>query len=284
MRDNLGGISPIQWSSLVQETRRRRKAEKLTQRDHAALAGVSVPTLAAFDRGDLTLTLGKAFDILRVVGLVDEPSLETAQDIFVRDAFSKKMAAIARTDCPYGWCRIDCWFEGTEKNIDEKQLDQLVQQMVDLSSGAYLHFKPDGRMFLLRGYQEDAQKTFPPGKIFDPTAPILLLGNALLLTEKLAIMAGQSPENPITVHFRVLYTGLAGRVLRHWLNPLSSLVIGNHIATGDEVLVEATIPAANISAHLAEHLFPLVTAIYKRFGLTDVPLAFFNAEVARLLS
>ena len=50
------------------------------------------------------------------------------------------------------------------------------------------------------------------------------------------------------------------------------------------MLAQATIPAADISAHLAEHLFPLVTAIYKRFGLTDVPLAFFDAEVARLLA
>ena len=56
-----------------QEAIRRRKEEKLTQREHAALASVSIPTIVGFDRGEKTLTLAKAFDILRVVGLIEEP-------------------------------------------------------------------------------------------------------------------------------------------------------------------------------------------------------------------
>jgi hypothetical protein len=50
-------------------------AAKFTQREHAALASVSVPTVASFDRGEATLTLAKASDILRVVGLVKEDGI-----------------------------------------------------------------------------------------------------------------------------------------------------------------------------------------------------------------
>jgi transcriptional regulator with XRE-family HTH domain len=80
MSQNIGLIAPLNWRALVNEALRRRKAEKLTQRRHAALASVSVPTIVAFDRGERTLSLAKAFDILRVVGLVDEPAEGGAQE------------------------------------------------------------------------------------------------------------------------------------------------------------------------------------------------------------
>ena len=53
-------IELLNWKSLVAEAIRRRRAEKLTQRDHAALAGVSIPTIVAFDRAEETLTLAVA--------------------------------------------------------------------------------------------------------------------------------------------------------------------------------------------------------------------------------
>ena len=49
------------------------------QREHASLAGVSIPTIVAFDRGEEHLTLTKAFDILRVVGLVVQRDANNVQ-------------------------------------------------------------------------------------------------------------------------------------------------------------------------------------------------------------
>lgn len=80
---------PLNWPSLVAEAKRRRKAEGLTQRHHAALAGVSAPTMGAFDRGATTLTLARALDILRVVGLVAEETPRSAQDAFVAAALAR---------------------------------------------------------------------------------------------------------------------------------------------------------------------------------------------------
>lgn len=65
-------MEPINWDAIVLETFRRREEEKLTQLRHATLANVGIPTMAAFERGELSLSLVKAFDILRVVGLVDD--------------------------------------------------------------------------------------------------------------------------------------------------------------------------------------------------------------------
>jgi hypothetical protein len=73
---NSTGIEPLNWMRLVRETIKRRKQEKLTQKEHALLAGVSVPTMLEFERGATTLTLTKIIDILNVVGLVstDKPN------------------------------------------------------------------------------------------------------------------------------------------------------------------------------------------------------------------
>ena len=45
MSTNPRGVTPFSWQALVAEAMRRRKAEKMTQREHAALASVSIPRL-----------------------------------------------------------------------------------------------------------------------------------------------------------------------------------------------------------------------------------------------
>jgi transcriptional regulator with XRE-family HTH domain len=118
MSENPRGIASLNWDALVNEALRRREAEKLTQREHAALANVSVPTMAAFDRGETTLTLAKAFDILRVIGLIDEPPEHGAQDIFVREAFARWRSLTERLPpdspgrFPNGWYRFDYHLDG----------------------------------------------------------------------------------------------------------------------------------------------------------------------------
>lgn len=70
MSSNFKTIEPLNWKGLVTEAKKRRKQEKLKQKEHALLAGVSVPTMYDFDQGSTTLTLQKIIDILNVVGLV----------------------------------------------------------------------------------------------------------------------------------------------------------------------------------------------------------------------
>jgi transcriptional regulator with XRE-family HTH domain len=110
MPENPRRLTLVNWRELVAETIRRRKAERMTQREHAALASVSVPTIVAFDRGERTLSLAKAFDILRVVGLLEEPTHEGAQEAFVQEAFTRWRDLTAKL--PQNICRNASWSPG----------------------------------------------------------------------------------------------------------------------------------------------------------------------------
>jgi len=323
-------MNGLNWSALVAEALRRRKAERLTQKEHAALADVSIPTIVAFDRGERSLSLAKAFDILRVVGLVEEPAVLNAQDVFVATSFERWRTLTAALPerspgrFPHGWYRVDYALEGSLtklgvrdllKVLEETELKQmgwplfLISKRVEraprhdinllecwlsprldasdhLRDGpAYCDFwraDPSGRMFLMRGYREDSQETLPPGTIFDTTLPLWLLAEALLHASRLAsLLAKDSAE--ITVRLRVLFTGLTGRVLRAWGNPLNGdLLLGSHPCRTGEALLQIAVPAASIEADLARHVVALATPLFERFGLASLSLDGVDAELARM--
>ena len=59
----------LNWQSLIEEAIKRRKEQHLTQEQLAVLAGVSKPTLNAFEQGKISITLENAIKILRVLGM-----------------------------------------------------------------------------------------------------------------------------------------------------------------------------------------------------------------------
>jgi len=332
MPENTGNVAPLAWSRFVEETLRRRKAEGLTQKEHSALAGVSYPTMAAFERGETTLTLAKAFDILRVVGLVDEPGEEDAQLRFVRDGVERWRQLVAPLPqesparFPHGWYRIDYWLEGDlrmpelsaferilEKAVVRKtgwppfwfparealrprEVDGLIECWMapegeDVARGfndpAHCDFwraAPSGRMLLIRGYQEDGAETFPAGSILDTTLPLWRMAEVLLHAERLASLLRADGDSAVSVHFRALYSGLGGRVLRSWANPLIDLLVEGHAARSDEAVLEATLSADGIEGRLAEILLPMLTSLYDRFGVAGLSPNRIEAEVQRLLA
>lgn len=329
MPQNSRGIAPLNWSALVAEAIRRRKAEKLTQREHAALANVSVPTIVAFDRGETTLTLGKAFDILRVVGLVAEPGASGAQEAFVQDAFTRWRELTASLPekspgrFPDGWYRFDYALEGDLRPVELHQLPSILRQIMVMHTGWPLflfpgHAKfepyeadgviecwlkpedaganrplgdaahcdfwrvaPTGRAFIIRGYQEDSQDTFPPRMIFDTTLPTWRMGECLLHAHALAGRLAVDPAKT-KVRFRALYTGLSGRILRAWANPLSDLMFEGGGARSDEAMLETTVPVEEIDTKLAGHLHPLGASLFERFGVTGLSVDRVAAELNRL--
>ncbi|MDP2124156.1 MAG: transcriptional regulator [Parvibaculum sp.] len=323
----------MEWRAIVDEALRRRKAERLTQREHAALAGVSIPTIAAFDRGENTLTLAKAFDILRVVGLLNEPGPAGAQERFMREAFERWQFLTASLPpnsparFPNGWYRFDYWLEGDLKSVRMTDFETIMRDAKTRHTGwpvfitltksefaprevdsvlecwlppegkdypermfgndpAHCDFwraTPSGRLFLIRGYEEDGQETFPPGTLMDTTRPIWRLGETLLHAERLASLMRAHDDTEIMVHFRALYTGLSGRVLRSWANPMIDLFVEGYAARSNEVLLETSVPATGITENLAEHLFPMITDIFERFGVVGLSADGVRSEVQRLL-
>ncbi len=61
----------LNWEKLVREAIAVRKQEGLSQRDLAALAGVTQPTIVKFEKGSTSIRLNIALAILRALGLVD---------------------------------------------------------------------------------------------------------------------------------------------------------------------------------------------------------------------
>ncbi len=332
MSENTGRPGPLNWSAFVKEALRRRKAEGLTQREHAALAGVSVPTIAAFDRGERTLTLTKAFDILQVVGLIEEPDEANAQTAFVQESIARWRQLVdalppdSPARFPHGHYRVDYHLDGELREVSLTEFEGILRQAeqphtgwpafifltrpeskpreIDGGMECWLSPSPDksdrlfrdaahsdfwramlpGRLALMRGYEEDGQDTFPPGTIFDTTLPVWRLGEVLLHAEKLAsLMRARNAPSP-TVRFRAVYSGLTGRILRPWANPMSDLAFEGRAARSDEATLELAVPAETITDRLADYLFPMIASLFERFGVAGLSPSRVEAEARRLLS
>ena len=324
-------VTPLNWTALVNEAIRRRKAEKLTQKEHAALASVSIPTIVAFDRAERTLSLAKAFDILRVVGLIEEPSNDGAQERFVQEAFArwraltKDLPSDSPARFPHGWYRIDYELQGdlvepelhkllrivekaevpytgwpmfitmTRPELAARERDGLIECWIpparddlerlttDAAHCDFWRITPTGRAFLIRGYQEDTQDTFKPGTILDTTLPVWRIAEGLLHAARLAKLLARTPETSISARFRIYYTGLSGRVLRSWANPLTMLHVEGGAARSNEAVLEETIQAGDIEANLVKYVVPLVISLFERFGVAGVPADRVSAELDRML-
>lgn len=60
----------LDWESFVTEAITRRKEQKFTQEQFAVLAGVSKPTISAFEKGKTNIKLDSALKILKALGLL----------------------------------------------------------------------------------------------------------------------------------------------------------------------------------------------------------------------
>ena len=92
--------------------------------------------MVAFDRGEESLTLGKAFAILRVVGLMDQPTSEGAQDVFVQEAIerwrelSAPLPQASAGRFPDGWYRFDYALEGELDHLELYRFKDVLEQAV----------------------------------------------------------------------------------------------------------------------------------------------------------
>jgi hypothetical protein len=169
---------------------------------------------------------------------------------------------------------VECWLPPRDDDSD--------RIFHNAASCDFWRAAPTGRLFLLRGYDEDSQDTIPPGSIFDVVLPVWRLGEALLHARRMAKLLARA-DNVINVHIRSLYTGLTGRVLRAWSNPLSSnFLIGDRPSRSDEALLELKISTSEIDRNLSHCVLSLVTPLYERFGVVGLSHDGVKAELDRM--
>ena len=82
----------INWPSLVEEAVRRRRGMKLTQKQLAALANVSTPTVSRFENAEKDLQLSTVLAILDVLGMTDKRTLSFADAEHKADSDGKHQA------------------------------------------------------------------------------------------------------------------------------------------------------------------------------------------------
>ena len=169
---------------------------------------------------------------------------------------------------------IECWLKPEDAGVN--------RPLGDAAHCDFWRAAPTGRAFAIRGYQEDGQETFPSRTLFDTTLPTWRLGEALLHAEKLANLIAVDPTKT-TVRLRAHYTGLNGRVLRAWANPLAGLNIEGGASRSDEALLEAVVPVKDIKESLAKHLHPMIASLFERFGVTGLKIDPVQAELDKMM-
>jgi hypothetical protein len=107
------------------------------------------------------------------------------------------------------------------------------------------------------------------------------MGEALLHASNLTQLLAEDP-NGVKIKFRAVYTGLSGRVLRAWGNPMSDLMMEGGAARSDEAILEAVVPADEVKTNLAKWLHPLVASLFERFGVTGLTVERVHAELDRM--
>jgi len=92
----------IDWRAVVDEAVRRRKADGLSQRDLAALAGVSAPTVNQFEQGEINLRFERVVAILDALGLFLQPGRSDNLQSFAHAARQRweKLVANLPPDSP----------------------------------------------------------------------------------------------------------------------------------------------------------------------------------------
>jgi len=144
----------VNWQTIIEEAKQRRKSQKLTQARLAELAGVSTPTISRFENDEKDIQLSSVISILSVLGLVDHRKL-----IF------------PKPDAHYDQMQMAVWFKG--KDGDKEVLCGISRAALDD------HFDGDNKdklkVFIAnRGaIEQETRRKYFSGKL-EPDGSILI--------------------------------------------------------------------------------------------------------------
>jgi hypothetical protein len=151
------------------------------------------------------------------------------------------------------------------------------------SDGAHSDFwraSPDGKMFLLRGYQEDGSTSpHEPGTVLDFTLPIWRIGECVLHSARLA---NKLSEEPLEIALSAYWDGLENRTLISWANPRYALFRGGH--TCHTKLISSKVKYNNnmIETNFPEIVNNILKPLYEAFDYFKLPSDTLIYELKRL--
>lgn len=154
------------------------------------------------------------------------------------------------------------------------------QLLTDPSHADFWRAMPDGRLLLIRGYQEDAHqedKGIRPATAFDLALPIWRVAECFLHARSMCERLGV-PNASVIVTGR--YSGLAGREL---ISLGHRLVLSpGRKARQQEIDLALTVDGGSIEDRLPEIVAQFLGPLYNLFDLFDPPAALFIEELRRM--
>ncbi|MCH8911485.1 MAG: toll/interleukin-1 receptor domain-containing protein [Chloroflexi bacterium] len=166
--------------------------------------------------------------------------------------------------------RIECWL-GEPQGI--------------FTDGAHSDFwraDPQGKLFLIRGYQEDgpreATNQVPPGKFLDLVLPVWQVGECVLHAAR---MASNLSGNSWRVVFRFDWSGLRGRTIQAWAT--RRILFEDRIAKQDHVTSNLLVTADQFNSSLTDIVQSIVAPLYEVFDFFDPPRTMIREELTQLV-
>ena len=170
---------------------------------------------------------------------------------------------------------VECWLGADPDTPVEAR---------DTAHSDFWRIAPEGRAYLLRGYQEDSgdfpregQRNLAPGTVFDATLPIWRVGETFLQAERLA---ANLFEGHTTIRFAAEFTGLQGRSLvrmdgmRHFRD--------GRTARQASIRLQTHIESQAIGPNLPEIVHSFLAPLYALFDFFELPKQLVVGELNRM--
>ena len=327
------------WVALVKEAITRRQEEGLNQKKHAALAGVSIPTMISFEKAEKTISIEKVLAILDVVNMVEKSQFlsNNKLDNFALQANAKwfELTKNLGQDSlsakhPFGYVSYSFRIIGSLKKIDNTHFRKILNKVAATKYSGWSPFwiptttaiepyvtdneiiecwlgkkyersltatasttdfwwaSKEGYMYLQRGYEEDSNEdSLQPNEIFDIFIPVRLAAEVICYANRLANeMIHHDVKSSIELQVR--YTGLQGRVLANWSDPMNPLYDRKRISNSNIANMSVTFSLDEIYEPLHESVtkivYLLLKELYAKFSFYDLQYEFIETKLKRLFS
>lgn len=184
-----------------------------------------------------------------------------------------------------GW---PAWWAPTREDIEPYPIEDGVECWL-ARDGEVMHDDPghadfwrastDCKLFLLRGYNEDAPENGGPGELFDLTVPVWRIGDCLLHAHNLArLVEPDRADSEVEVLLEM--GGLRGRRLTHLAG--TRRLIHRYEAQQNFVRSRLRVPAGDIPDALPELVRQLLADVFEAFSFFQPPRDMYAEELARM--
>jgi len=147
----------------------------------------------------------------------------------------------------------------------------------DPSHADFWRAHPEGRMFLLRGYAEDALDETDPGSVFSLTTPVWRVGESLLHASNVAAILA-ADDDQAEVEIILQWTGLQGRQLKAIGS--TRFLMDRWQSNQDAIETRGRFRAANLPDILPEAVQELTLPLYESFAFFKPPAEMFAEDLA----